>query len=66
MKQIYRDFCEFYDICENYLDTAMKNLEDDSRTLLSKFVGSCGKYSKIPLIMGIDSLFAGIETTGNS
>lgn len=61
-----RDFCEFYDICENYLDTAMKNLEDDSRTLLSKFVGSCGKYSKIPLIMGIDSLFAGIETTGGT
>jgi len=61
-----RSFREFYEICEKHLDTAMENLEDDSKTLLSKFVRSCGSNSKIPLIMGIDSLFAGIETTGGS
>jgi len=60
-----RAWSEMYDICERHLDTAMENLTDDSRTLLSKLVSRCGKKSKIPLIMGIDSLFAGIETTGN-
>ena len=61
---ITRDFCELYDICERHLDVAMENHEDDSQTLISKLIARCGRNSKIPLIMGIDSLFAGIETTG--
>jgi len=61
-----RDFCELYDICERHLDVAMENHEDDSQTLISKLIARCGRNSKIPLIMGIDSLFAGIETTGSS
>ena len=36
----------------------------DSETIIAKLVARCGKDSPIPLIMGLDSILAGIDTTG--
>ena len=52
------------DICEKHLSAAVARLSEDSETVLAKLVARCGKDSAIPLIMAIDSLTAGIDTTG--
>ena len=54
------------DICEKHINKAIGELSDDSETVIAKMVATCGKDSKIPLVMGIDSLFAGIDTTGKA
>ena len=55
---------ENMDICSKYLNKALETLNEDSESLLAKMVKTCGKDSSIPLIMGIDNMFAGIDTTG--
>ena len=55
---------ENMDICEKHLSAAVARLSEDSETVLAKLVARCGKDSAIPLIMAIDSLTAGIDTTG--
>ena len=55
---------EIIDICEKHINKAIGDLSEDSETVIAKLVASCGKDSKIPLVMGVDSLFAGIDTTG--
>ena len=54
------------DICEKHINKAIGALSEDSETVIAKMVATCGKNSKIPLVMGIDSLFAGIDTTGKT
>ena len=44
----------------------MDDIHDDSESLLAKLVKTCGRESSIPLIMGIDNMFAGIDTTGKA
>ena len=53
------------DICSKHLNNSIATMSEDSESLLSKMVARCGKDSSIPLIMGIDSMFAGIDTTGS-
>ena len=55
---------ETIDICEKHLNKALVNLTEDSETMIAKLVRSCGKDSGIPLIMSMDSIIAGIDTTG--
>ena len=57
---------ENMDICEKHLSAAVARLSEDSETVLAKLVARCGKDSAIPLIMAIDSLTAGIDTTGHT
>ena len=52
------------DICEKHLNKALANLTEDSETMIAKLVKTCGKESGIPLVMGMDSIMAGIDTTG--
>ena len=52
------------DICEKHLNKALANLTEDSETMIAKLVKTCGKDSGIPLVMGMDSIMAGIDTTG--
>ena len=54
------------DICEKHLNKAFANLTDDSETMIAKLVKSCGKDSNIPLIMAMDSILAGLDTTGDN
>ena len=54
------------DICEKHLNKAIATLTEDSETVIGKLVARCGKDSAIPLIMAIDSLTAGIDTTGHT
>ena len=53
-------------ICEKYLNKALESLQEDSDSLLAKMVKTCGKDSSIPLIMGLDNMNAGTDTTGTS
>ena len=56
---------ENMDICERHLSKAVANLTEDSETVLAKLYASCGKDSAIPLIMAMDMITAGIDTTGS-
>jgi len=43
------------------------NIDDESNeTVLAKLVRKCGKGSQIPLIMAMDAILAGIDTTGHT
>ena len=54
------------DICGKHLEKAKAEIKEDSETMIAKLVARCGKDSPIPLIVGIDSMTAGIDTTGSS
>eukprot|EP00092_Neocalanus_flemingeri_P074965 GFUD01092793.1.p1 GENE.GFUD01092793.1~~GFUD01092793.1.p1 ORF type:complete len:516 (-),score=135.05 GFUD01092793.1:110-1531(-) len=66
----YKKFIEYqgeaFDICKKHVDEAIAKLKDDDDTVIAKLVRKCGKDSAIPLIMGIDALQVGIDTTGSS
>jgi len=57
---------EMFDISKKHVDAAIANIKDTDDTVIAKLVRKCGKDSQIPLIMGIDALQAGIETTGTT
>ena len=57
---------ESFDICEKHVKNAIANSTDDSETIIAKLYRSCGKDSIIPTVMSIDSLNAGIDTTGTA
>jgi len=63
-KTFVRLSIENFDICEKHLTKAIETA--DSETIIAKLVARCGKDSPIPLIMGLDSIFAGIDTTGST
>merc|ERR1719495_195754 len=56
-------------ICKGYI---MKAIEKDkvdgslNGTILGKLIDRCGDESHIPIVMAVDSLAAGIDTTANS
>merc|ERR1719431_806968 len=57
---------ESFDICKKYVDAAITRVDDADDTVIAKLVRRCGKESPIPLIMGIDALQVGIDTTGST
>jgi len=57
---------ESFDICKKHIDNAIENVNDGDDTIIAKLVKKCGKDSPIPLIMGIDALQVGIDTTGTT
>jgi len=57
---------ESFDINKKHVDAAIDKITDQDDSLLAKLVKKCGKESGIPLIMGIDALQVGIDTTGTS
>ena len=63
-KQFIKIMNENIDICERHLSKAVANLTEDSETVIAKLYAACGKDSAIPLIMAMDSITAGIDTTG--
>ena len=65
-KQFIKIMNENIDICDRHLSKAVANLTEDSETMIAKLYASCGKDSAIPLIMAMDSITAGIDTTGDS
>ena len=65
-KKFIKIMNENIDICERHLSKAVANLTEDSETLIAKLYAACGKDSAIPLIMAMDSITAGIDTTGLS
>ena len=65
-KKFVRHAEESFDICKKHIDKAIENIKDGDDTLIAKLVRSCGKDSPIPLIMGVDALQVGIDTTGTT
>ena len=63
-KRFIKIMNENIDICDKHLSKAVANLTEDSETVIAKLYASCGKDSAIPLIMAMDSITAGIDTTG--
>jgi len=57
---------EAFDICKRHVDIAIAKVKDDDETVIAKLVRRCGKDSPIPVIMGIDALQVGIDTTGST
>ena len=44
----------------------MESMEEDSQTIIAKLFRKCGKDSPIPVVMAIDMMMAGIDTTGST
>merc|ERR1719369_1006729 len=65
-KKFVRHMEESFDICKKHIDKAIANIKDEDDTIIAKLVRCCGKDSPIPLIMGIDALQVGIDTTGTT
>ena len=67
---VYKKFVKYntesFDICKKYVDAAISRVDDADDTVIAKLVRRCGKDSPIPLIMGIDALQVGIDTTGST
>jgi len=67
---VYKKFvgyvAEAFDICKKHVDVAISKVKDDDDTVIAKLVRKCGKDSPIPVIMGIDALQVGIDTTGTT
>jgi len=57
---------ESFDICKKYIDNAIESVNEEDDTIIAKLLKKCGKDSPIPLIMGIDALQGGIDTTGTT
>jgi len=57
---------ENFDICKKYVDEAIARVDPTDESVIARLVRKCGKESPIPLIMGIDALQVGIDTTGSS
>ena len=57
---------EMFDTCKKHVDAALERVTDTDDSVIAKLVRTCGKDSPIPLIMGIDALQVGIDTTGTT
>ena len=57
---------EAFDICEKHVKEAIANSSEESETIIAKLHRRCGEDSVIPTVMAIDSLNAGIDTTGSA
>ena len=57
---------KYVDEAIDRMDTEAKMIEneDSNKSVLTKLVEKCGKGSQIPVVMAMDALFAGIDTTG--
>lgn len=55
-----------FDICKKYVDQAIARGTHTDESVMAKLVRKCGKDSPIPLIMVIDALQVGIDTTGST
>ena len=49
-----------------HVDSAMDKVTDTDNSMIAKLVRACGRESGIALTMSIDSILAGIDTTGSS
>lgn len=63
-----------YNISKKHIQVAVEKINQEGiegdqqgeKSVLSKLISRCGKDSQIPLVMAMDALFAGIDTTGNT
>jgi len=57
---------EAFDICKRHLDETMRKTKDSDETVIAKLMRACGPDSAVPLIMGIDALQVGIDSTAST
>ena len=62
---------DIYNISKKYINEAIHKInesaeiqDDAKKSVLTKLIEKCGKGSQIPIVMAMDALFAGIDTTG--
>ena len=65
-KKLIRVSAESFDLCKKHVDAAMINVTDTDDSMIAKLVRACGRESGVALTMSIDSILAGIDTTGSS
>ena len=65
-KKLVRVSAESFDLCKKHVDAAMDKVTDTDDSMIAKLVRACGRESGIALTMSIDSIMAGIDTTGSS
>jgi len=57
---------EAFDICKKHIEETMSKTKDSDETVIAKLMRACGSDSAIPLIMGVDALVAGIDSTAST
>lgn len=71
-RQLIACFREMSVICTKHVKKAITTMENDQGQItsnsgvLAKMVQKCGKDSNVPVIMALDAMGAGIDTTGNT
>ena len=54
------------DLLAKHIEKAKESIDTEDESVLAKLIEKHGKDSKIPVVMAMDALGAGIDTTGNS
>ena len=57
---------EQFDISAKNIKRAVDNMGEDSETIIAKLFRKCGRDSPIPIVMAVDMMMAGIDTTGST
>ena len=57
---------EQFDISAKNIKHAVDNMAEDSETIIAKLFRKCGRDSPIPIVMAVDMMMAGIDTTGST
>ena len=68
----YKEFVEIqrfmYTFCQQHIRPALQAVRDGQLkgTIIAKLVDRCGKDSNVPIVVAVDSMGAGMDTTGNT
>jgi len=69
----YKEFVEcqrvLYNICKKHMDLALEKDRIDGSlegTVLERLLKRNGRDSNVPIVMAVDSMVAGVDTTGNA
>ena len=57
---------EIFDLCKKHVDAAMRRVSEEDQSVLAKLVWACGPDSSVPLIMGVNALQVGIDSTAST
>ena len=65
-KQVVTNSNKTVDLLVKHIEKAKESIDTEDESVLAKLIEKHGRDSKIPLVMAMDALGAGIDTTGNS
>ena len=69
-RRVDRASTEILHICSKYIEESRRRLEVEpdtrqgERSVLVKLLERCGDNTAVPIVMAVDAMFAGVDTTG--